>query len=304
MESDHLSPFQQGLILSLFPAGTQIIRASYFQRDYLPCPMRVQVVLPNGDPRQVVLRLSRHPFGVEREALLLPILAQLGLSVPKVLAGPILDPDSGSGESITILSLLAGDNLQTWSCASATGLETASQLLIEAVAHLHRLTEPLTQNQFAKQLPHCDMMTELRGITNNKNLWNREPRFTSAIQRLRPVIDSIKTPLIFSNGDYQPGNFLSDGKILTGFVDFERACFEDPHIGFAKYRIYDLHPLNKAGFIERYLQACGLTERDFAPRMAVRCLHTLQREVAVNEKNGGYGRHILTLLSRALDLIN
>ena len=44
-------------------------------------------------------------------------------------------------------------------------------------------------------------------------------------------------PLAFSSGDCNPGNFLSDGARLTGIVDFALACFEDPHIGFAKYRM-------------------------------------------------------------------
>lgn len=305
MESDPLSPWQQELILSLFPHGTQIIEARYFQREYLPCPMRVQVRLPTGNNDHVVLRLSRSSGGVEREARLLPILAKLGLNVPKVLAGPIADSHNASVGSITILSLLRGENLQTWSCASAAGLATASHLLLEGVARLHRLTAPLMQDNLAPQLPHNDMLTELNSIaTNDRSQWTQEPYFISAIKQLKVSVATIKTPLVFSNGDYQPGNFLADGKVLTGFVDFERACFEDPHIGFAKYRIYDLHPLNKAGFITRYLQTHDLTEQDFAPRLAVRCLHTLQREVPIEEKDGGYALHLLALLRQALDLIS
>ena len=43
--------------------------------------------------------------------------------------------------------------------------------------------------------------------------------------------------------DYNPGNFLWDGEHVTGFIDFARNCFEDPHIGFAKYGLYMSSPV-------------------------------------------------------------
>ncbi len=70
-------------------------------------------------------------------------------------------------------------------------------------------------------------------------------------------------------------------------MDFEGACFEDPHAGMATYRIYDLRPQNKAGLVARYLRRHGLSEGAFAPRMAVRCLATLQREIAVAGGDAG-----------------
>ena len=35
-------------------------------------------------------------------------------------------------------------------------------------------------------------------------------------------------------------------------IDVTSACFEDPHIGFAKYWLYDWFPLHKAGLVEHY----------------------------------------------------
>ncbi len=265
--------------------------------------MRVSIALLDGSKHHVVLRLSRRAFGVEREASVLPVLSRLGLPVPQVLIAPISDPKGENSESVTVLSLLPGENLQAWSCASSAGLETAGQLLIKAVERLHQLTEPLSQEEATRELPHKDMTAELDALMKSESSWLDEPLFMNALNSLIPIVASIQTPLCFSNGDYQPGNFLSDGKDLTGFVDFESACFEDPHIGIAKYRIYDLHPLNKAGLVERYLQAHNLSEQDFAPRLAVRCLWTLQREVPVSERHQRYGEHILRLLQNALKLV-
>lgn len=96
---------------------------------------------------------------------------------------------------------------------------------------------------------------------------------------------------------------MTDGGTVAAFVDFEYARFEDPHYGFAKYRVYDMDPLNDAGMVESYLEWCGLSEREFAPRQAVRCLWTLQREVAARGGNAGmanYRADVLGLLRQSL----
>jgi len=132
------------------------------------------------------------------------------------------------------------------------------------------------------------------------------PIFRRAAEVLRPVLDDIRTPLVFSNGDYQPANFLTDGRTVTGFVDFEVACFQDPLIGFAKYPIYDLHPMNGAGLVDDMLDSFGYSRRDFAPRLALGCLMTLQKEVAVHPATAdgrSYREHVLTILCDALDLM-
>jgi aminoglycoside phosphotransferase (APT) family kinase protein len=300
-----LSSFQEDLILSLFSENTRIIEAKYFQEDYLPCPVRISVVLGDGRQEHIVLRIARHGrYGVETEAKLYPILAQFGLPVPTLLAGPVYDPEGPNIGPVTVLSLLPGDNLQVWSQASLAGLKLASRLVIEAVERLHQITQQIGQTDIAGEIPRQDMASELALIQNKAGPWLEEPEFKRAVEILRPVVASIDTPLSFSNGDYQPGNFLSDGEKLTGFVDFEGACFEDPHIGFAKYRIYDMHPLNKAGLVNQYLKVCGLSESDFAPRMALRCLWTLQREISVSgQKDENYRNHVKNLLSEATKFI-
>jgi hypothetical protein len=67
---------------------------------------------------------------------------------------------------------------------------------------------------------------------------------------------------------------------VTAYLDFEAAKFEDRLIGFAKYLIYDLDPLNRAGLVREYLAHVGATTADFAPRLALGCLKTLQKEIS------------------------
>jgi thiamine kinase-like enzyme len=129
--------------------------------------------------------------------------------------------------------------------------------------------------------------------------------FAQAVELALPAVTAIDTPLAFSSGDYNPGNFLWDGERVTGFIDFTWACFEDPYISFAKYWLHDWFPLHKAGLVEHYLETQGLTLADFAPRLAVRCLWTLQREIPVTDVEGTsdytrYRERVLGLLRRAL----
>jgi aminoglycoside phosphotransferase (APT) family kinase protein len=268
-------------------------------------PALVQVTHPDGTEQTLVVKRSDAPHSVLTEAQLFPVLARLGLPVPAVLAGPAFDPGSPQSGPVVILSYIPGTDLQRLSTASPAGLEAASGLVLEAITRLHSLTDPIQQEAIGRQLPQTTLLTELRTIVERGDPRLQAPLFRQAVQQIVPVLAEIRTPLVFSNGDYQPANFLTDGRQVVGFVDFEGACFEDPHYGVAKYRIYDLAPLNKAGFVQHYLGARQLSEAEFAPRMAVRCLWTLQREIAVDDADteGSYGAHVVQLLRDALDLL-
>jgi len=301
-----LSPFQEELILSACPHGSRIVEARFAREDRLPCPVRVHIAVPGGAGRQFILRMDRHIEGVAREAALLPVLARLGLPVPTVLAGPAHDPAHPGLGPLSVLSVLPGQDLLSWAWdAPAADLATAMRLVLEGVARLHALTEPLSRDPVAALLPRATVRAELDGVIARGGPWFDEPLFVRAVEVVRPLVAAIDTPLAFSSGDYNPGNFLWDGATVTGFIDFAWACFEDPHIGFAKYWLYDWFPLNKAGLIERYLETHGLSQADFAPRLATRCLWTLQREIPVADADGAtdytrYRDRVLGFLRGAL----
>jgi len=49
-----------------------------------------------------------------------------------------------------------------------------------------------------------------------------------------------------------------------------------------------------------FLEAKAISFTDFAPRLALACLWTLQRELPVTGGDDGYRAHVLALLSTAL----
>jgi hypothetical protein len=124
-----------------------------------------------------------------------------------------------------------------------------------------------------------------------------------AVDLIRPYLAQVSEPLVFTNGDYQPANFLTDGENVTGFLDFEYGCFRDYLFGFVKYVIYDLHPHNKGGMIPALFRRTRPSPFDFALRMAVGCLKTLQREIPFEGGDDDYRVHVLGLLAETVATI-
>lgn len=294
-----LTPFQQQLVLSAFEPGTRIIAREPF--GHRSRPFRVRVAQPSGAETTVVVRTSLHWDGVVTEARLLPTLAALGLPVPQLLAGPGADPDAANADAMTsLLSFLPGETLLQVGLSSPEGIEESGELLIEAVARLQALTAPLLETSLGQNLRRRDLLTELQMITEARGEWLEQPVFQQAVRRLAPVLADIAELLLFSNGDYQPENFLCEDHRLSGILDFESACLEDPHYGFAIYPLYDIYPLYKAGFLKKYLRHAGLSAREFAPRLALRCLWKLQHGIEPDNPHNGYRDYLLGLLSDSL----
>ena len=148
---------------------------------------------------------------------------------------------------------------------------------------------------------------ELDDVVARGGAWLEAPSFAHAVRRLCPILAGIHTPLAFTNGDYNPLNFMHDGERVTGWLDFTHACFEDPYVGLAKFIIWGFDRLGwgtgvQAGLVERFLYHQGVTRSDFAPRLALRCLYRLQRDTSVSgEQDRFYREEILKVLDTALD---
>ena len=292
-----LTPSEQKAILGSDPEFRSITKAVYFDNYNLPCPILVTVATDRAE-QGLVLRKTRHG-DVRREVQLLALLSEYGLPVPAVLAEPFVNEQ---GETAAIYSLLPGENLQKLSSRSEEGLECAKNLLIEAVGRLTAVTGFVRGSETARSVPRKTLATQLAYVTE-ANPWSGHDAFRQAADYLGRVIPEIDTPLVLTNGDYQPGNFLAEDGKLTGFLDFESALFQDPLIGFAKYPIYDLRPLSRTDLIERFVEQNGFTMADFNVRLALMCLMILRKEVPVTgggEETDGYRARILDILKASL----
>jgi hypothetical protein len=171
---------------------------------------------------------------------------------------------------------------------------------------LHELTEAIGQHEIAPSLPQITLSMELNEIVQSGGEWLGVDRFARAVDCLHRTVRDVEIPLVFSNGDYNPLNFLCNGQTVTGWVDFEAACFEDPHISFAKFLIWGRDDYGwgtgvKAGLVERYLYAQNVSRRGFAPRLVLRCLHHLIREVSPRgEADTAQRGHMLDIVEKGL----
>lgn len=280
--SKPLTPFQEAFVLSVCPEGTRLLSARFHRTMQLPCPIWVDLRLPNGVAYTLILRMNYVLGGVEREAAILPLLAEAGLPVPTVLAGPVIDPTQPQAGAMTILNVLPGRDFLAWGrAATPAQIQWAIGLILQGVDLIHGATAFLQRSPAAQLLPRKTLNSELQAIVAKGGPWLAEPVFTQAVEAVALAVSTIETPLAFSSGDYNQGNFLCEGDHLTGIIDFALPCFEDPHIGMAMYWIYCWDPFDRAGIIERYLERRRLSFADFAPRLALRCLRTLQANLPV-----------------------
>jgi aminoglycoside phosphotransferase len=268
--------------------------------------MRVSVRTPGGSTEQCVIKAGDGIEPLTREAAVLKFLAGIGLSVPAVLAGPVALADQNEIGALMVLSELPGQSLPWCGVTSLADADLTCRLLIRGVLRLHELTEHVSRDEIARTLPRVTLSSELDEIVQRGGEWLGVDLFTEAIDRLQRVVAGVEVPLVFSNGDYNPLNFMHEGEALTGWIDFEAARFEDPHIGFVKFELWRLDEYGwgtgmKAGLIERYLYAQNVSRREFAPRLVLRCLRHLQQDVSVHSEADALQRaHLLNVLADGL----
>jgi aminoglycoside phosphotransferase len=314
--SKPLTAFQEAFVLSSCPRGTRIVSARLHRTVQLPCPIWVDVTLPNGEASKLILRMNYILDGVEKEAAILPWLARSGLPVPTVLAGPVVDPTQPEAGAMTILNVLPGQDFLEWGrTATPAQIQWAIGLILQGVDLIHGATEFLQRSSASQLLLRKTLSSELQAIMAKGGPWLSEPVFKQAVTDIALAVSKIETPLAFSSGDYNQGNFLFEGERLTGIIDISSPCFEDPHISMAMYWIYCWDPYDQAGIVERYLEQQRLSFADFAPRLALRCLRTLQENLPVRggeevrdewdfESLADYRQRVLGLLKRAIDAMN
>jgi aminoglycoside phosphotransferase (APT) family kinase protein len=300
-----LTPTQEALVRTAAPGSTGIVAVRPRRRwdGRTAYPLFVRVARPAGETT-VLLRVDRFRGGVEAEAAVLPVLGRLGLPVPRLLAGPAADrahPDRGP---VSVLSVLDGTDAQRLAAGASAGeLEALGAVVFDGVARLRAVTAAV--RAAAPPIPAVTLAAELDAIRARGGPWPAAAAFREALDRLMPAAAAAaaESALVFSNGDYNPANFLAAGGRLAGIVDFAQARFEDPLYGFAKYWTYDLRPYHEAGVIAHGLAAQGVTPAQLALRLAIRCLWTLQREVPVSGGPPGTARYrerLLRLLAQSL----
>lgn len=190
---------------------------------------RVEVVLPGGSRRQLVLRryhdrarLARDPWYVPaHEALALELLAESRVPAPRLYAA---DLEGGvCGVPALLESWMPG--VPAW---RPRDLERYLRAAAETLAAIHRVSVP-----DAGRLPgyapyHQREKVVPPAFSSRPGLWERvAERIAAAWPAHRPT---------FIHRDYHPGNILWDGARVTGVVDWATAAWGPPGIDVARMR--------------------------------------------------------------------
>ncbi len=92
--------------------------------------------------------------------------------------------------------------------------------------------------------------------------------------------------------------------VTMAYLTFGRACFEDPHTHFAKYKVWEFDevgwkPFNRAGLVERYLYDQDVSKSQFTSRIALECLREIQKVTPATMDEGT--DFVLSLLQDSLE---
>lgn len=137
-----LNSFQTELLLSTCPIGGKIAEVTPLHPED-KYPLLVRIESPDGGQKEVELYVYNNEVdSAEREAELLPVLGDLGLPVPQVLAGPATDPENPDAGQMIVENHLPGQFLPVGRVA-AKEMDLTCRLIVEGVERLRRLTEPL-----------------------------------------------------------------------------------------------------------------------------------------------------------------
>ena len=117
-----MDTFQEALALGAYPPGSRIVAERSYRPGYMRYPLRLTVSLPDGSEGVCVLKIDPGIGNVEKEARLLPVLARLGLPVPRVLAGPVTHPAYPDAGPMVVLS-------KTQLCLEGLHPDSANQTL-------------------------------------------------------------------------------------------------------------------------------------------------------------------------------
>jgi aminoglycoside phosphotransferase (APT) family kinase protein len=268
-------------VLGACPQFVDVLAIASYRPGYLPYPARLTVQLADGGSRTCVLKASKDTATIEREALALGALEDLAFPAPRILGNGTLRDDAGVPMAFLVLSKLSGEPLPWIALSDLTTAYRTCQMVGRAIDALHKLTPHLLSHPLAAMLPSITLAGELETIVERGGPWLSEPGFARALELLPARLPRHAAPLVFSNGDYNPLNFMTDGSTVTGWLDFEHATFEDPLIGLAKFLLWADDEFGwaagaKAGLVERYLYEHGIAPEAFWVRLVLRGLWHLQ----------------------------
>ncbi len=297
---------QMSLIATAFPKA-RVLSAQKDPEPWMPFVARVRLALPDGLERTVDIRSDINAARAD----LLPVLHRLGVAGPRLLSAPV----AVGKHFLSLCEVPAGENLLLWALGGTPHrIHLATERAFEAAERLEALTPALLADPLGARLPRRTLTDEAEALAFDSQ-WRSDPWFTAALSQVQAVVPDLSPTLVYTDylhflpnfirirtggdpariapGGESPDAFLGwpgDARLrdnpLAEYVS-PWGHFGDPLLGLAMVWVYDCYPFVHTGYVEQFLWRRNLTRRDFAPRLALRALQTLQRELPVDRPPEG-----------------
>lgn len=260
------------------PQVKMIANIRSFRPSYRFFPAELTLTFSDGKSVDEVLKTSDRRESLEFEKGVLEALHEIGLPVPQTRSSIFRISQFEKVCWGLFLQVLDGDPLEWLGIDNLHSADITCKLALAGVERLHQLTDMVLQHRISATLPKRCLADEYESIRSSAGPWLSEVFFREALDTLECMIPQIAVPLVFTNGDYNPLNFLSRNGKLIAWIDFEHAGLEDPHIGFAKFVLwaddsYGWATGASAGLVERYIFNNNIRPCDFYGRIVLRGLY-------------------------------
>ncbi|MBV9848177.1 MAG: RNA polymerase sigma factor [Armatimonadetes bacterium] len=314
-ETFALSENHTSLIQVAFP-GASVLSVQPDPEPWQPFTPRVKLALADGTEKTVDFRGDIDP---ERAALV-PVLERLNIPGPPIIHGPVAD---GNG-FLSLCEVPRGENLTLWALGGTPHrIRLATERAFEGIDRLQGATDGLMADPIGAKLPRRTLSDEAAVLTDDarwnadpwlaeegraRTDWLRDPWFAAALDQVKAAVADIHAPLVYTSymhffpqgyriapgaGPFdEPLGWPRDPRYgqnpLTEFV-YLWGHFGDPLLGLAMVWVYDCYPFVHTGFVEQFLWRRGATRREFAPRLALKALQMVARDLPVTRPTEGGG---------------
>ncbi|MDR3687939.1 MAG: RNA polymerase sigma factor [Fimbriimonas sp.] len=300
-----LNAAHAALLLSTFPEST-ILEVLDTPEPWQPFSPRVRLRQSDGTETAVDFRGD---IGAKRLALL-GALERLGIPGPRVRARSLEMP------GLCLCEQARGENLTNWTMnGTAHRIRLATDRAIEAIDRLQGCADELLSDPVGAEIERRSLLDEVEILTTDdrwaqdpwlaeagrdRRRWLADPWFRRCLGQVREAALQIDTLLVYTDytfffpGNYriEPGNQLFDMPLgwpgdpvshENPLVEFTSPFghFGDPLLGLAMVWIYDCYPFVHTGFVEQVLWRRGVSRREFAPRIALKALQMVARDLPV-----------------------
>jgi len=311
-----LSETRLSLINAAFP-GARLLSAQNDPEPWMPFGPRVRLALTDGTEKAVDFRNDLTP---ERAALV-PVLERLGVPGPRIIHGPVHD---GTGHG-SLCETPRGENLSLWALGGTPHrIRLATERAFQGIDRLQGVTEALQADPVGAALERRTLADEVAILTDDdkwnadpwlaeegraRTQWLADPWFSQALAKVTAAVADIHDPLVYTNylhffpQGYRilpssdpfdeplgaPGDPAYAKNPLAEFV-YLFGHYGDPLLGLAMVWVYDCYPFVHTGFVEQLLWRRGVTKQEFAPRLALKALQMIARDLPIERpaEGGGY----------------